>query len=74
MKIKVNLVSSLSVERFKTEIRTCPAGMGARQIAEELAIPVEHIGVILINGQHASLDDPLTDGDALFLLPLVGGG
>ena len=74
MDIEVKLISSLSVERFKTETRSYPLETEVKQVAEDLDIPVEHIGVVLINGQHASLEDSLQDGDALFLLPLVGGG
>ena len=46
--------------------------MGA--IVNELAIPVEEVGVILINGRHASLDQTVAEGDTLSLFPLVGGG
>jgi len=74
LKIEVKLIASLGKERFKREVREYPPGTAARQVAEDLSIPVEHIGIILVNEQHAALDDALNDGDTIFLLPLVGGG
>ncbi len=74
MNIEIKLLASLSLERFKTELREYPLATGVRQVVEDLGIPEKEIGIVLLNGQHASLADPLADGDSLSLLPLVGGG
>ncbi len=74
MEIELKLLSSLRVERFKSEVREYPPATGIREVVRELGIPEKDIGIVLFNGQHASLSDPLNDGDTLSLLPLVGGG
>jgi molybdopterin converting factor small subunit len=43
-------------------------------IVSELALTEEEVGVILINGRHSNLEQPLNEGDILSLFPLVGGG
>jgi molybdopterin converting factor small subunit len=42
--------------------------------ASQLGITKKTLGVILINGQRASLRRQLHDGDILTLFPLVSGG
>ena len=74
MKIEIKLLASIGVGRFKTEVREYPPATGISQVVRELGIPEKNIGVVLLNGQHASLEDSLKDGDTLSLLPLVGGG
>jgi molybdopterin converting factor small subunit len=32
------------------------------------------LGVVMVNGRHAPLEQELQDGDNLALFPLVGGG
>jgi len=74
MKIEIKLFASLRVERFSTEVREYSTAMGIGQVVGDLGISEKEIGVVLLNGQHASLKDSLKDGDTLSLLPLVGGG
>ena len=45
-----------------------------RAVVAHLAIPTGAVGLALINGRQASLDDPLRAGDRLDILPLLGGG
>ena len=39
-----------------------------------LAVPLDAIGLVLVNKQQASLDTPLQPGDTVDILPLMGGG
>lgn len=74
MQITVRLVASFRYNRFNTEARQCPDGTTARQIAEELGLPLAQVGIVLVNGLHATLDTVLQDGDAITLMPRIGGG
>lgn len=74
MEIEIKLFASLRVDRFKAAVREYPLATKIGQVAGELDIPEREIGIVLLNGQHASLADALEDGDVLSLLPLVDGG
>lgn len=74
MKITVRLFGVLRIDRFKESIREFPPGSSAGTVVEELRIPTQLLGTVLIEGVHANLDDPLKDGDVVTLLPILGGG
>jgi molybdopterin converting factor small subunit len=72
--IKVRLYGVLRIGRFSEDVREVPSGMTARELAEQLQLPDRLVGTVLIRDVHASLDDPLTDGDEVtFLAALTGG-
>ena len=74
MKIRVRLFGVFRIGRFKEEVRDYPAGASVRAVVEQLQIPTRLLGTVLIEGVHASIEDPLTDGAVLTLLPILGGG
>ena len=74
MQITVKLFANFRNNRFNKEVRTIAPGVTVGAIVSELALTEEEVGVILINGRHSNLDQPLTEGDILSLFPLVGGG
>lgn len=74
MRIEVRLYGVFRIDRFKAEVRDYPPGTTARAVVEQLQLPTRLLGTVLIKGVHASLDDQLTDGDVLSLLPILGGG
>jgi molybdopterin synthase sulfur carrier subunit len=74
MRITVRLFGIFRMDRFKEEVQDYPPGTTARAVAEHLRLPTRHLGTVLIRGVHAGLDDPLSDGDELTLLPKLGGG
>lgn len=74
MRVTVRLHGLFRSGRFKEEVRELPPGLTARTLAERLHIPVGLVGIVLIGETHARLDDPLSDGDVVSLLPMMGGG
>jgi len=74
MKVKVRLFGVFRIGRFKEELRDLPAGATARAVVAQLRVPIPLLGTALINGVHADLDEPLTDGDELTILPILEGG
>jgi molybdopterin converting factor small subunit len=74
MKVTVKLFATFQKGRFVIEQREYPAGTLVGSVVSELQIPVESLGVVMINHRHVNLDRELTDGDTLAIFPLVGGG
>lgn len=57
-------IYSLSAEEYKTTKDVCAL----------LDIDEEEVAILLINGFHSKLDDPLKDGDVVSLFPPCAGG
>ena len=74
MKITVKLFATFRNGRFKLAEPEHPEGTVCRTIILGLGLTEEEIGVVLVNGRHATLDHVLHEGDTLSLFPLVGGG
>ena len=74
MQVTVKLVASFRLKWFKEATQEYPPGVEVLDIVNEIGIPVNELGIVLINGHHASLNDKLQDGDIVSLMPLIGGG
>jgi molybdopterin converting factor small subunit len=74
VRIRVRLFGVFRIGRFKEEVCDYPSGASVRAVVEQLQIPPQLLGTVLIEGVHASIEDPLTDGAVLTLLPILGGG
>ena len=74
MKITINLFATFRVGRFDQEQRDLLDGITLGQVVNEVGIAEKEIGMSLVNGCHAPLEQVLCDGDSIFLFPLLGGG
>lgn len=74
MKITVKLYGVFRIGRFRERSQNYPPGTRVRQVVEDLAIPQQLLGIVLLNGEHAGIDDHLRESDVLGLLPLLDGG
>jgi molybdopterin converting factor small subunit len=74
MQVTVKLFASFRFKWFKDAIRNYPDNAVVSDIVAEIGIPVQELGIILINGRHASLHDTVHEGDVVSLMPLIGGG
>ena len=74
MQITVNLFATFREGRFDTAATHYPEGTAVRGVVAELHIPERELGIVLVNGRHAAMEQALTGGDTLSLFPLVGGG
>jgi len=74
MRVTVKLFAMFRDGRFKAAEFDYPEGTSCRQIVAQIGLTEEELGVVMINGRHAQVDQVLTDGDSLSLFPLVGGG
>ena len=74
MNVDVKLVGLFQTGRFKQRTCVYPEGVTAQEIFDDLQLPQQHLGIILIDGLHAERTTVLTEGDQLVLMPLLGGG
>lgn len=74
MKITVKLYATLRQGRFKEQQQEQAEGTLIADIVKQLSIPHQELGIIFLNGKHASLEQELQAGDELAIFPPVGGG
>ncbi|HCF49322.1 MAG TPA: molybdopterin synthase sulfur carrier subunit [Syntrophomonas sp.] len=76
MKITVKLFANLRKGRFKVNDLEFPEGTNVLQVLNDLSIDAEEmkIGIIFVNGRHASFDTVLKEQDVLAIFPPVAGG
>nr|WP_320049135.1 MoaD/ThiS family protein [uncultured Desulfuromonas sp.] len=72
--LTIKLYAQFRIGRFKEEQRVVAAERSCRHLLNDLGIAVEELGVLMINGRHAGVDQILHDGDSVGIFPLVGGG
>jgi len=74
MNITVKLFATFRIDRFDLETRDYPQGTTVGQVVEELKLPREQLGILMVNHRHVDLDRVLAEGETLAIFPLVGGG
>lgn len=74
MKITVKLFATFRLGRFDIEQREYPTGTRVAQVVDELQLPVDKLGILMVNSRHVDLERVLVDGETLAIFPLVGGG
>ena len=74
MQVTVKLYASFRWKLSGEAVRQCQPGARVVDIVRELEISVHEVGIVLLNGIHAALEDTLNEGDVVSLMPLMGGG
>ncbi|MBW2478167.1 MAG: MoaD/ThiS family protein [Deltaproteobacteria bacterium] len=74
MNITIKLFATFREGRFNIKEKQVPAETTVGQIVDELKIPVNELGIVLVNSRHVDTEQILKDGDTLSIFPLVGGG
>jgi molybdopterin converting factor small subunit len=74
MKLTVRLFASFRQGRFAEAELDLPEGTSLGGLADRLAIPREEIGILMVEGRHAGLEDHPAAGSAVAIFPLLGGG
>lgn len=74
MRVTVRLFGVFRIDRFKESVLELPPGSSVSTVIEQLRIPTPLLGTVLVQGVHARPEDPLTEGDVVTLLPILGGG
>ena len=73
-KILVRLFAFFRENRFREQEMEFPAGASVRDVILSLNIPVDEVGVTMINNRHCTLDQIPVQGDAVAIFPVIGGG
>ena len=74
MDVTIKLVGPFRIGRFKEAVREYSSGSSVTDVVNELDIPTQLLGIVLINSLHASVEDFINDGDTVCLLPFIDGG
>jgi molybdopterin converting factor small subunit len=74
MTLTIKLFATFRNGRFATAQSSHPPGTTVANIVEQLAIPKDEIGFVLVSGRHADLQHEPAPGDTVAIFPLVGGG
>ncbi len=74
MQLEVRLFATLRVGRFKKKMLTLPEGSSAGNLLGDLKIAKSELGILLVNGRHASPDQALAPEDVVSIFPSLGGG
>jgi sulfur carrier protein ThiS len=74
VQVTIKLHGVFRLGRCKEMPRDYPPGTRVRQVVDDLDIPQQLLGIVLINGKHAGIDELLREGDVLSLLPFIDGG
>jgi len=72
MLITIKLFAGFRHNRFKIAGQEHPEGSVCRVIVDGPGLAGTEIGVVMVNGRHAILDQVLREGDTLSLFPLIG--
>lgn len=74
MQVTVKLFASFRDGRVPVQTCQFAPGTTVRDVVVQKGIPLEEIGIMLVNCRHVDLDRELHDGDLLAVFPLLGGG
>lgn len=74
VQITIKLFGVFRTARFLQEVRAYPDGTTVADVVRDLGLPEHLLGIVVIDGVHASTADILQDGATLALLPLLDGG
>ncbi|MCD6527933.1 MAG: MoaD/ThiS family protein [Desulfuromonas sp.] len=74
MIITVKLIGVFRIDRFKEQRQPLAEGSCVADIVDSLELSRRLLGIMLINGVHATESELLNDGDCLTLMPVLEGG
>ncbi len=74
MELEIKLFASL--RKFNPELERIEVddGTTVRELLDKVGIPPSEVAIVLVNGRHAKLDQPLHDGETVAAFPPIAGG
>jgi molybdopterin synthase sulfur carrier subunit len=74
MELEIKLFASL--RKFNSELDKIEVGEGTTigELFDQAGIPPSEVAIVLVNGRHATLDQPLLDGETVAVFPPIAGG
>lgn len=74
MKLTINLYATFRNGRFKEAEMQFPDNCTLELVVDKLGISIGEVGMVLVNGRHASMDRLMGDADLVALFPMLAGG
>ena len=74
MEVTVKLFATLRKDRFSRDQMTLSDDAAVSDLLEELKVPLDHIGILLVDGKNVSPDYKISEGQTVSIFPAVGGG
>lgn len=74
MELEIKLFASL--RKFNPELERIEVddGITILELFDRVGIPPSEVAIVLVNGRHAKLDQPLHDGETVAAFPPIAGG
>ena len=74
MELEIKLFANL--RRFNPELERIEVDddITIRELLDKAGIPPSEVAIVLVNGRHAKLDQPLLDGETVAVFPPIAGG
>ena len=74
MQVTVKLFAYFRENRFRRQVMEFPEGTTVASIIRFLGVPIDEVGVTMINSRHCELAQVPAEGDQLAIFPNIGGG
>lgn len=74
MQLTVKLFAYFRDNRFKQQRMEFPGGTTVEDIIRSLGVPLDEVGVTMINSRHCELSQVPAEDDQLAVFPAIGGG
>jgi len=74
MHVVVNLYSALRIDRFAKAEVELPEGATVTDLLDKLQIPLQDVGIVMVNARSGSFQQKLQADDKITLIPPIGGG
>ena len=74
MRVLVSLYSGLRIDRFAEAEVELPEGAAVADLLDKLQIPLQDVGIVVVNARSGTFQQKLQADDRITLIPPVGGG
>jgi sulfur carrier protein ThiS len=74
MRVLVSLYSGLRIDRFAEAEVELPDGAAVADLLDKLQIPLQDIGIVVVNARSGTFQQKLQADDRITLIPPIGGG
>jgi molybdopterin synthase sulfur carrier subunit len=74
MRVLVSLYSGLRIGRFAESEVELPEGALIADLLERLQIPLQDVGIVMVNARSGTFQQKLQADDRITLIPPIGGG
>ena len=74
MELEIKLFANLRRFNPKLERIEVDDGITIHELLDKAGIPPSEVAIVLVNGRHAKLDQPLLDGETVAVFPPIAGG